>query len=115
MRQQFIIFFLAFAVLFSNVHVSAPSHDHIEPAQTAAHDDHHDLADAAQENANDAPTDDAGVSTEIAHQHFTPAGLEVASLELNLAARSNRSMLAPTRVDRLASLNRAPPTEPPSA
>lgn len=114
MRQQFIIFFLAFAVFFSNVHVSASSHDHAQPAQAAVHDDHHDLADAS-ESANEAPSDDAGISTEIAHQHFTPTGLEAAGVELNLAAGTNRSMLTPTRVDRLASLDRAPPIEPPSA
>lgn len=114
MRQQFTIFFLAFAVLFSNVHVAAPSHDHAELTQVVAHDDHHEDADE-QASATDAPSDDAGVSTEIAHQHFTPAGLEASGVELNLSASADSSMLVPTRVGQLTSHSRAPPTQPPSA
>lgn len=109
--------FLSFAVLFASVHVSSWSHEHTDSAEhalEASHsNDQHDSDHDADGNHNSG--DKSDFSSEVVHHHFYPAGIEVAGLEIGHSETQSRVMQPLGRAVRLASLEHAPPIEPPAA
>jgi hypothetical protein len=117
MHQRFTMLFLAFAVLFASAHVSSWSHEHSDSAEhalEASHSDgHHDSNMDADGHHNSG--DKSDFSSEVVHHHFYPAGIEVAGLEIGHSEAQNRTVQPLGRAARLASLEHAPPIEPPAA
>lgn len=117
MRRSLPILFLALAVLFANVHVSAWSHEHSDSAEhalAASHSDDHHASDHHADGNSDSD-DKSDFSKDIVHHHFYPTGVEVAGLEVGRGETQSRTMQPLGRAARLASLEHAPPIEPPSA
>jgi hypothetical protein len=117
MLRRFTLFFLAFVMLFANVHALSWSHDHVGSVAhslEAPHADDHDRVDAGPiEQA--APLDAADRSGDVPHQHNTPVGLEAAVFDAGLGLGQDRSLSFPAPAARLTSRDSAPPLEPPSA
>ena len=117
MLRRFTLFFLAFVMLFANVHALSWSHDHVGSVAhslEAPHADDHDRVDA-ETTKQAAPLDAADHSGDVPHQHNTPVGLEVAAFDAGLGTGLGRSLAFQASVAVLASRDSAPPLEPPSA
>jgi len=109
--------FLSFAVLFASVHVSAWSHEHSDDAGHALEASHFDDRHDSDHDA-DGPRksdDKSDYSSEVVHHHFYPAGIEVVGIDVGRGETQNRTMQPLGRAARLASLETAPPIEPPAA
>ncbi|MBB6125479.1 hypothetical protein FHS92_003241 [Sphingobium subterraneum] len=122
MLRRFTLFFLAFVMLFANVHALSWSHDHVGSvvhsleAQSLepSHADDHERVDAGPiEQAT--PLDAADRSGDVPHQHNTPVGLEAAVFDAGFGKGLGRSLSFPAPAARLTSRDFAPPLEPPSA
>ena len=80
----------------------------------AAHLDDHE-SDEHVIAGHDDSDDGSDFSQDMVHHHSYPAAIEVAGLEIEHREAQNRTMQPVSRAARLASLEHAPPIEPPAA